>query len=217
MNEKTTRSFTVRYGAALAFADAKHRNHVRKGTDIPYVSHLLSVSALVMEHGGDEDQAIAGLLHDVIEDRAGSDPAPLREEIAANFGERVLAIVTGCSDSESSANKPDWETRKRAYLEHLARAPADVLLVSCADKLHNARAILADYRELGESLWARFTVGQGNVEKGREKTLWYYRQLVEAFEARGEEVPARLVEELRRVVLSLHELVSSSGSPFERS
>lgn len=214
MNENNARSFTVRYGAALAFADVKHRGHVRKGTDIPYVSHLISVSALVMEHGGDEDEAIAALLHDVIEDRAGSDPATLKDEIEANFGARVLGIVVGCSDSETSINKPDWETRKRAYVAHLAQAPAEVLRVSCADKLHNARAILHDYRVLGEPLWTRFSISKGNAEVGRAKTLWYYRELVGAFRARGTTAPSGLVDELHRVVATLHELARSRGAAF---
>lgn len=214
MNEKPPRRFTVRYGAALAFADARHRGHVRKDTDIPYVSHLVSVSALVMEHGGDEDEAIAALLHDAIEDRGGSDPTLLKEEIEANFGAPVLAIVLGCSDSTTSVNKPDWETRKRAYVAHLATAPAGVLRVSCADKLHNARAILHDYRALGEPLWTRFGIARGNAEVGRARQLWYYRELVRAFRARGAAVPAGLVDELHRVVTELHELARSRGAVF---
>lgn len=209
-----TRSFTDRYGVALAFADDKHRGHVRKDTDIPYVSHLISVSALVMEHGGDEDEAIAGLLHDVIEDRGGSDPTLLEEAIETRFGARVLGIVLGCSDSTNSVDKPDWETRKRDYIAHLATAPTEVLRVSCADKLHNARAILHDYRVLGEALWTRFSVSRGDAGTGRAKTLWYYRELLRAFRARGVAVPAGLVDELHRVVDSLHELARERGAEF---
>lgn len=215
MNENPPRRFTGRYGAALTFAEEKHRGHVRKDTDIPYVSHLVSVSALVMEHGGDEDEAIAGLLHDVIEERGGDDPEHLKAEIEAKFGARVLGIVLGCSDSTTSVNKPDWETRKRAYVAHLATAPAEVLRVSCADKLHNARAILHDYRALGEPLWTRFGIGRGNAEVGRAKQLWYYRELLRAFRGRGVAVPAGLVDELHRVVTTLHELARDRGAVFD--
>ena len=208
----TPRVFTARYGEALAFADDKHRGHVRKGTDIPYVSHLISVSALVMEHGGDEDEAIAGLLHDVIEDRAGPDPGPLEREIERRFGRRVLDIVKGCSDSDNSVNKAPWKTRKEAYVAHLAHAPREVLRVSCADKVHNARAILNDYRALGEPLWSRFSVGRESLEKGRAEVLWYYRTLGRAFRARVPEVPASLADELARVVGELHALAVERGA-----
>lgn len=154
------------------------------------------------------------MLHDVIEDRGGSDPTPLKAEIKANFGARVLAIVIGCSDSTTSVNKPDWETRKHAYVAHLSTAPADVLRVSCADKLHNARAILGDYRVIGEPLWTRFGISKGNAETGRKKQLWYYRELVRAFRARGAAVPGGLVDELGRVVEALHELAVRRGATF---
>ena len=215
MTSSPSRSFSPRFGAALAYADAKHRGHIRKATDIPYISHLMSVSALVMEHGGDEDLAIAALLHDLIEDRSGKDPESLRDEIEANFGARVLAVVEGCSDSTSSEGKGPWKKRKRAYLASLARKPSDVLLVSCADKLHNARAIVGDYRFGDESFWTRFTVGKKDATEGRRKTLWYYRELVRAFRARGEAAPPMLVALLADTVRELHLLAKERGAELK--
>lgn len=214
MTNSPSRSLSPRYGEALAFAHETHLGHVRKGTGIPYVSHLMSVSALVLEHGGDEDLAIAALLHDAIEDMAGDDPEPLKREIASRFGERVLDVVLGCSDSTSS-KKPEWEARKRAYLAHLADAEPDVLLVSCADKLHNARAILGDYGFGDESFWSRFTTGRNDPAEGRRKTLWYYRELVKAFRARGEAAPPMLVALLADTVRELHLLATERGAALE--
>jgi 8-oxo-dGTP pyrophosphatase MutT (NUDIX family) len=194
---------STRFDVALAHAAELHRVQTRKGTAIPYVAHLLSVSALVMEDGGDEDEAIAGLLHDAVEDQGGH--ARL-EEIRAQFGDRVAAIVEGCSDSETEP-KPPWLDRKRAYLDHLREAPADVLRVSAADKLHNARAILADYRALGEDLWSRFNASQNDI-------FWYYRSLVDIFRERG---PARLAAELGRVVSAMHGLAVGRSEAGERA
>lgn len=184
---------TIRFSEAMAYAADAHRDLVRKGTAIPYVSHLLAVAAIVLEHGGTENEAIAALLHDVIED-AGGDTA--RQEIRRRFGDEIVAIVDGCTDAETIP-KPPWEERKRAYLAHLAEAESSVLLVSSADKLHNARSILADYREAGEALWSRFN-------GGREGTLWYYRELANHF---SQLQPSRLSEELNRVVTELECLV----------
>ena len=177
------RVFTERLGQALAWAEAVHRGHLRKGTDTPYVSHLVSVAALVMEHDGSEDEAIGALLHDAIEDRSGDDPQAMKRDIARRFGQPVLDIVIGCSDAESqrekdreNGNRALWHERKQAYLAHLRSAPRPVRLVSMADKLHNARAILADYRRVGEQLWERFN-------GGRDGVLWYYRALVDTYRA----------------------------------
>jgi len=175
------RVFTARLGQALAWADDVHRGHLRKTTDIPYVSHLMSVAALVMEHGGSEDETIGALLHDAIEDRSGDDPQAMKRDIEQRFGSAVLAIVVGCSDAESqtekdreNGNRALWNERKLAYIAHLRAAPASVRLVSMCDKLHNARCILADYRRIGERLWERFN-------GGRDGTMWYYRALIEAY------------------------------------
>ena len=185
---------STRFDAALVYASQLHRDQVRKGTDIPYISHLLAVTALVLEHGGTEDEAIAALLHDAIEDQGG---AETREAIRDCFGENVAAIVDGCSDADTFP-KPPWSERKKAYIEHVANASQSVRLVSAADKLHNARAILADYRQLGETLWDRFN-------GGRDGTLWYYRALADEFR-RAESNP--LTEELDRTVAELERMAA---------
>ena len=154
---------------------------------------------------------IAALLHDVVEDAGG---APVLEEIRTCFGPAVADIVAGCTDDDSGGEKAPWLDRKRAYLAHLVGAPLPVLRVSCADKLHNARAILHDYRVLGEPVWTRFSASRGAADTGRAKTLWYYRELARAFRARGAAVPAGLVDELRRVVATLHELARERGAVF---
>jgi GTP pyrophosphokinase len=184
-----------RFEDALTFATRKHADHARKGTTIPYAAHLLSVAGIALTYGADEDEAIAALLHDAVEDQGG---APTREEIRAQFGDRVTAIVDACSDTVVEP-KPPWRERKDAYLVHLREAPRSARLVSAADKLDNARAILADYRILGEGLWDRFN-------GGREGTLWYYRSLLETFE-RFHDMPP-LVRELRLVVEDIERLAN---------
>ena len=169
----------------------------RKGSGVPYVAHLMSVSALVLEDGGDEDQAIAALLHDAVEDQGGVERLA---DIEARFGARVAGIVKGCSDSDSLP-KPPWRERKEAYLRHLAEASPDILRVSMADKVHNARSILADYRQIGEALWARFT-------GGKEGTLWYYHTLLQIC-PKGN--AGYLLDELERVVAELDQLVAEAG------
>jgi len=189
-----------RYAEAFAYALELHRKQVRKGTDIPYVSHLIAVSSLVLEHGGSEVEAIAALLHDGVEDQGGP---PTLAEIKRRFGEEVAAIAQGCSDTDLTP-KPPWRKRKQDYVAHVRHASRSVRLVSTADKLHNARSILADYRQLGEALWSRFT-------GGRDGTLWYYRALVDAYRsAAGEPTPLPLIAELDRVV---SELEQQAGSP----
>ncbi len=188
---------TARFGEALCMAVGLHRRQARKGSAIPYASHVLAVAASVLEHGGGEDEAIAALLHDALEDQESSGrPEDLQAEIERLFGRAVLDIVLACSDSPSSENKPDWDERKRAYIAHLARASDAVLLVSLADKAHNARALLRDFETVGEALWARFN-------GGRDGTLWYYRALVEAFRKRGQRA---LFAELERTVKELERL-----------
>lgn len=184
-----------RFDAALNCALDLHRDQRRKGTNIPYVSHLLAVAAIVLEHGGTENEAIAALLHDAIED-AGGDHA--RQIVRKRFGSEVVAIVDGCTDAETIP-KPPWRDRKEVYLAHLDSASPSVLLVSSADKLHNARSVLADHRVLGESLWSRFN-------GGRDGTLWYYRELANQFIRLR---PSPLSEELDRVVTELEHQVSA--------
>lgn len=178
-----------RFAAALAYAALAHGAQCRKGTKIPYISHLMSVSALVMEYGGDEDQAIAGLLHDIIEDCGPLHEAVIRE----TFGNRVADIVVACSDGvrDASGNKPPWRARKERYLSHLETADDDTLLVSACDKLHNARAIATDLAR-GHDVFARFTAS-------REETLWYYEAFLRRFSERmGPAHP--LVRELETAV-----------------
>jgi GTP pyrophosphokinase len=184
---------TERFERALVFAAHLHRDQRRKGSGVPYVSHLLGVCALTLEYGGAEDDAIAALLHDAIEDQGG---AAARAEILLEFGERVAEIVEGCTDTDQYP-KPRWRTRKESYIAHLEQASASVRLVSACDKLHNARSLLMDYRVYGEALWDRFT-------GGREGTLWYYRAMVEALGS------GPVVEELNRVVTELEVLARVS-------
>lgn len=186
-------ALTTAYTEAVEYARLHHGAHARKGTAIPYLAHVLAVSSLVLEHGGDETAAVAALLHDVVEDGGGQ--AAL-VEIATRFGSDVAGIVEGCSDT-TSAVKEDWPLRKERYLEHLESAPADVLLVSAADKLHNARAILSDLREHGDELWTRFN-------RGPREQLWYYTSLREIFLRR---LPGRLAAELDRTVRDINRLL----------
>ncbi|GAB4530220.1 MAG: HD domain-containing protein [Anaerolineae bacterium] len=187
-------TLTSRFEEALTYAFRLHAGQTRKGTSTPYISHLLAVAAMVLEQGAGEDEAIAALLHDAAEDQGGY--ATLAE-IRDRFGDAVAAIVAGCTDSWT-VPRPPWRERKEAYLAHLRGASESVRLVSAADKLHNARAILADYRTLGASLWGRFN-------GGKEGTLWYYRSLVQVLRDTG---PAPLAEELARVVSELERLAS---------
>lgn len=206
-NQKNmTAQFTERFAEAFKYAAHEHRCQMRKGTKIPYISHLMSVSALIWENGGDEDQAIAGLLHDVIEDADPPSAVPrIRKEILERFGPRVLRLVEGCTDGEQDASgeKAPWKERKENYLEHLQHEPAELLLVSCCDKLHNARAILTDLTTHGESLFNRFT-GK------KEGTLWYYRKLSEIYQAKLPNVVA--VRELASVVDSINALSGMSAT-----
>jgi (p)ppGpp synthase/HD superfamily hydrolase len=171
-----------RYDDAFYYAHQLHRSQTRKGTQIPYISHLMAVSALVIEHGGTEVQAIAALLHDAAEDQGG--PETLAE-IRTTFGNAVATIVADCTDAWAEP-KPPWRARKEAYLAALPQKPSSSLLVSLADKTHNAEAILFDYRNLGDDLWGRF-------KGGAEGTRWYYCMLAAFF---AEAMPGRLSDRL---------------------
>jgi (p)ppGpp synthase/HD superfamily hydrolase len=177
-----------RFLRAFNFAAEKHAGQTRKASTIPYIAHLMGVASLVLEFGGDEDMAIAALLHDVVEDCGG---APMLKEVRRRFGSRVAKIVDGCTDSDTDP-KPPWRERKETYIRHLKTADAETRLVSAADKLNNVRSILSDYREVGESIWARFN-------GGRDGTLWYYRALVQEFRHK----PNRLMRELELAVREL--------------
>lgn len=185
--------FTARFEEALVYATRLHNGQSRKGTGIPYVAHLLAVTALVIEWGGDEDMAIAALLHDAVEDQGG---IVTLANIRRRFGERVATIVDGCTDSYTQP-KPAWKKRKEDYLQKLKVEPDDVRLVSLADKVHNARSILFDLRKDGVSALDRF-------RGGREGTLWYYQALVAVFTEIGNTPQtaelARLVAEIDQIV-----------------
>jgi GTP pyrophosphokinase len=181
---------------AFELARRLHAGQKRKGPDpTPYVAHLLGVCSLTLEAGGDEDQAVAALLHDAAEDQGGRDRL---EEIRSRFGDRVADIVEACTDTFEDP-KPEWCPRKDRYVSQLADESTDALLVACADKLYNARAILRDHRRVGDEVFERFT-------GGKDGTLWYYRSLVEAF--RASELETWLVDELERTVTELSSAAS---------
>ena len=161
---------TKRFEEALIYSSLVHAGQRRKGTEIPYISHLLAVASIVLEHEGSEDEAIGALLHDAVEDAGGKTRL---EDIRCRFGDVVARIVDGCSDTDIIP-KPPWKERKQKYIEHVRVASPSVRLVSASDKLHNAQAILRDYRELRETLWDRFNAPRDDI-------LLYYRSLVQAF------------------------------------
>jgi (p)ppGpp synthase/HD superfamily hydrolase len=198
MSEQTpTPRLTDQFAKAMVYAERKHHTQVRKGGDIPYVGHLLSVASLVINDNGSETQAIAALLHDTVEDQGG---AQTFEEIKAQFGDEVARIVEECSDTDKTP-KPPWLERKQAYINHLGSVGEDTLLVSVADKLDNARSMLRDYHEHGPALWQRFN------RKNPDDHLWYYGELLDAYRARG--LKSWMVDELARVVDELKNLVES--------
>ena len=166
-------AYSARVDEALRFTAAEFRQKVRKGSGVPYLTHLLSVAALVGEGGGDEDQIIAALLHDWLEDI----PSATAEALTERFGERVCRIVQACSDCDGEP-KPPWRERKEAYLAHLYDSDPEVKLVSCADKLHNCRSTVTDLRLHGVGVFERFNAK-------REGTLWYYQALIPALASNG--------------------------------
>jgi len=177
---------TRRCTESFVYAAELHAEQVRKSTGVSYIAHLMAVSAIVIENGGTED--------DAIEDQGGD---ATRQEIIRRFGPKVAAVIDGCTDAET-VPKPPWRERKEAHIAHLVDASPSMCLVSSADKLHNVRAILSDYRRLGEALWTRFT-------GGRDGTLWYYRALVDTFRA---VTASPIIEELDCTVAELERLTS---------
>jgi (p)ppGpp synthase/HD superfamily hydrolase len=186
--QTSTPKLTGQFSKALVYAELKHHNQVRKGGDIPYYGHLMSVAGLVINDGGSEEQAIAALLHDCVEDAGGP---PTLEEIRKNFGEDVARIVRECSDTDEQP-KPPWLQRKQNYIEHLGQVGEDTLLVSVADKLDNARSMLRDYHQHGPKLWERFN------RKNPQDHLKYFGGLLDAYRKRG--LDSWMVGELGRVV-----------------
>jgi (p)ppGpp synthase/HD superfamily hydrolase len=187
--------YDEKFERGFVYAARLHRDQYRKGTRIPYVTHLLAVASIVGENGGTEDEVVAALLHDAPEDQGGE---VILEDIRAQFGDEVAHIVDGCTDTYEDP-KPPWRERKERYLAHLVGAPASVRLVSSADKLHNARTVLSDYRLLGDDLWARFN-------GGKEGTLWYYRAIVDVLRPDNY---SPVVEELDRVVSEMERVALS--------
>lgn len=185
---KTT-ILTEKFTETLVYATQLHSHQRRKIRKIPYIAHLLSVAALVLEAGGTEAEAIAALLHDSIEDQGGK---PIREEIRQRFGDTVVGIIDGCTEWDTPP-KPPWLERKHRYLANLRHASPSVRLVSLADKLHNARSLLADWRELGDVIWDEFSIG-------KEKTLWFYQSLLQVYRETGSDW---MTVELEQVVSQL--------------
>jgi len=189
-SQTTSPRLTPRFTEAMAYAAEKHANQTRKASDIPYLGHLLSVAGYVIEAGGTETEAIAALLHDAAEDQGGE---PTLAEIQQKFGVDVASIVAECSDTFETP-KPPWRQRKQRYIDHLPAASDSAVLVSLADKLHNAHAILRDFRAHGDELWQRFSV------KDPQDHLWYYRSLLEVYAQRFDNW---MVDELREVIDAL--------------
>lgn len=184
----------------MAYAERIHRGQTRKKTRVPTLSHLLAVTALVLENGGDEDEAIAALLHDGPED---CDGRVTLAEIRERFGTRVAEIVEGCTDSMDSP-KPPWQERKQGYIAGLGSASESTHLVSLADKVHNVRSLVSEYRRVGESLWDRFNAS-------REQTLWYYRSLLEVFRRAAHPRGAVLRDELSVALEQLEGMISQES------
>jgi (p)ppGpp synthase/HD superfamily hydrolase len=211
VSERRNRALKLgpRFLRAFLFAAEKHKAQTRKASAIPYIAHLMGVASLVLEAGGDEDLAIAALLHDVVEDCGG---IPMLKEVRRRFGKRIAHVVDGCTDAYTDP-KPPWRERKEAYIRHLKTADADTRLVSAADKLNNVRSILSDYCAIGESVWSRFT-------GGREGTLWYYRTLRDVF---FEQPRNRITRDFELAVSELDSLAAGkaipggiSSTPFEK-
>jgi GTP pyrophosphokinase len=204
---------TERFDAALHYATRHHARQLRKGTPIPYAAHLLACASLVLEMHGDEDEAIGALLHDVVEDGGG---ARALAEISEAFGEKVAEIVLANSDSvpAEGEEKPRWYERKQAYIDAFPHKSPAALRVSLADKVHNARSILLDYRTDGDALWSRFGQGQGIA------TRVYYRELAAGFERERGRVGAAaepFVDELRRVVDAITAMAEELQGPDSRA
>jgi (p)ppGpp synthase/HD superfamily hydrolase len=178
-----------RFDEAFAYASALHRRQFRKGKRVPYLGHLMAVAALVLEDGGDEDEAIAALLHGAVEDQGG---VPVLNEIRRRFGAPVAEIIEGCTDHDPAKDRPSWHVRKRRYVAALAHADEHVMRVCLADKLDNARDLLGDYRQVGEQVWCRFSAGR--------EYLNYLHALAEMFSTHSK---SPMAEEFHRTVSEL--------------
>jgi (p)ppGpp synthase/HD superfamily hydrolase len=192
MNKEKKSLLSEKFMEAMVFANQVHGNQTRKNSEIPYISHVLAVTALVLQDGGSETEAISALLHDTVEDGDGEQTLV---EIEERFGPQVAKIVLSLSDTIETP-KPPWRPRKEAYLEHLRTAPPEVLRVSLADKLHNARTIFEDLKINGKKTWKKFNGGKSG-------TLWYYRSLYKIFSLH---LPGHMTDELGRVLALIEEL-----------
>ena len=197
-------TYTERFEHALVAACRWHATQTRKGSDVPYIAHLLAVAALAIEYGGDEDEAIAALLHDVVEDAGG---LPTVASIRQQFGDRVTSIVLECTDTHETP-KPPWRARKESYITSLSTASASARFVSCCDKLHNARSIVHDLRQIGDEVWLKFA-------GSKPGTLWYFTALLAEYQL-GAVCPP-LVEELQRTMDIMLELSPQPNLPKPRS
>jgi (p)ppGpp synthase/HD superfamily hydrolase len=186
-----------RFGQALAYAETAHAGQLRKGTTVPYIAHLLGVAALALEHGANENEAIAALLHDTVEDCGG---LTRLGDVRERFGPDVAEIVMGCTDA-TEIPKPPWKERKQAYVHDLVTASPSVLLVSSCDKLHNVRSLVLGLRHEGEAAWRIFN-------GGKEGTLWYYRAVLDVLSRRG--LHPILVGDLKAAVEEAHRLAGST-------
>ncbi|MDQ3227914.1 MAG: HD domain-containing protein, partial [Chloroflexota bacterium] len=188
-------SRSKRFENALKFAARLHAGQTRKGSNTPYIGHLLAVAAIAIEHGASEDEAIGALLHDAVEDQGGK---PTLRKIRRRYGKRVARIVDGCTDTDKMP-KPPWCQRKKDFVASLHTASPSIRLVVAADKLHNARAVLSDYRNDGEAVWSNFTTG-------RDGTLWYYRSVTDSLLgslSSDDHQLETLISELNRIVSTL--------------
>jgi len=188
-----------KFEEALVYATRLHCNQTRKKTGIPYVAHILGVTAIAMQYGANETEAIGALLHDTVEDCGGAERL---RDIQEKFGDEVAHIVDGCTDTDQTP-KPPWLERKNAYVAHLKESDSATRLVSAADKLHNTRAILADLRRHGPSVFEKFA-GK------KDGTLWYYRALVTAFREFGDHQD--LIDELERAVAEIEKISGQAAS-----
>ena len=198
-NQAASPRLTPKFVEALGYAAEKHATQTRKAGEVPYLGHLLSVAGLVIEADGTETQAIAALLHDAAEDQGGE---PTLAEIGQKFGADVASIVAECSDT-FEAPKPPWRGRKERYIQHLREASDDAVLVSLADKLDNARAILRDFRAHGNEVWQRFSVQDPQLH------LWYYRSLLEVYSQRAHNW---MVGELHDVIDALEQAINRQSA-----
>ena len=183
---------------AVSVANKSHKGHMRKGTNIPYISHLLAVASLVMESGGSEDEIIAALLHDAVEDGGGK---PVLDKIKERFGQNIASIVDDCTETYEDP-KPPWKGRKDAYISHIKEGNPSVQLVSCADKLHNVRCILSDYRQVGEVLWDRFSAS-------KEETLWFYQSMADVLCTSGKDL--KVYADLDNAVKELEKTIKGAS------